>query len=778
MAWSLSPSGQTRIRDLRSEVNYEFAGTDLTTEISGTLITPTSMADYTTLVGSTGITGTSGYVLTCFDHFDVRADGTTPFSVGETPFNVTVEATAKTTADPRPHWWAPARGNIANLPVPAPGDPRLPEHLYQIRSASVLGLGMIHIPGTVTAQSSMQTQRRSATGVPPVEWGEYDFDANVSFSAGYCYRECRMRTPYNPGSWCGFWSINEEEYDSPMYPRIELDDVEEYTSPAITGGTYAHHFTPWLHRPTPAVTAPGFNVRDIFPSEYQSIYEVDGVTPVNFTVDFHLIGTLFTPDWIICYYNRKEIHRRPMLNEWKKNHYLILSHQAQAPFYQTSPNNTAWFEVDYVMVWEHPTVAATLPARSTPYSPPAFNPSTRAISVQNLEKAVAQKWGIQNILPAGHPGLTIDHSDPSVAPIMPDQLRKTLANNKSAGYSFGTCAVTNSPTRTPLYAARGADAADFNVNLNTGEITLKVGATLDDNRVYDFGVVASTIPPTPTVLGRHATRVLLDMRPDDDFDFRYFDRNLFKQVYYWLDASSDTYYDLDGSNNVEAVYDRSTYGRGDAGFAKSVQADAARRPGFSATGINGNPAFEGRNSSTNMKVPAIIGSDVFGNMVVRATDAISVSVNGTKQTVNSAFALNTPTVLLVEVKGDGVDATVDTVSFTVNGVPVAMSGAFPQTNVKGTISILTVFQARSLGGSSLGRIYDATGGFFNNVVSGTGAWFDGFIGLWGLIYDPTNTGLSTEERNKLVGYGHWQFGLESSLPVDHPYRSVRPKMWN
>ncbi len=773
MGWSGTPTSQTYIRDLRASTNYEHAGTTLEAQIGGTLITPPDTPTYNALLASNGLTGTSGYTVSYFEHFDVRLDGTT-FEIGETPSFIGAEAEPNI---PGKRYWAPARGLIANLEVPPPGDPRIPTNLYQIRSPSVLGMGMTHIPGTITAQSSMQTQRRGPTGVPPAEWGQYDFNDNVSYMAGYAYYECRMRVPFYPGSWCGFWTINAEEYDTPMYPRIELDFVEEYTSPDVPGGTYAHHFTAWLHRPTPAIVAPGFNVRDIFPSEYESIYEDDGTTPVNFTLDFHLIGCLITPTDIIVYYNRKEIHRKPMIDEWKKFYYLILSHQAQHPFYLDAPNTIGWMEVDYVMVWEHPTIKALMPARATPYTPPPFNAPTVGVNVEQIEAGLAQDYGIETILPIGHPGRTIAHSDPSVPPIMPAQLLRTLASNKSAGYSFGTVAVTNSPTRTPLYAAGGPDAANFDVNLTTGEITLKTGVTLE-NRVYDFPVVCSTIPATPAPLGQHATRVILDMREDEDFDFRYFDRGPFKHVKYWLDASSDLYYDLDELDKLYALYDRSTYGVGAAGFGKSVQADAARRVGFTASAINGRPAFTG-GSGTNMKVPSFVGSDIFNLIVTRPNGVIGVSSNTTKDSPNDTIVIDTPTVLFSQVVADGNDGTTDVLTMNVNGVDVTPVTAM--NNMKGSFALLTVFQHHSAGGGSPtpnGRLFDATGGFLNSVTSGAGAYFDGHLGLFGFIQLPIGTGLTAEEKAKLIGYGHWAYGLQTNLPIDHPYRSVRPKMWN
>jgi Glycosyl hydrolases family 16 len=763
MGWTLPATDFYRIRDLAGEGIEAYAGRTLETHLGGALAVPASTADY-----EAGYTpDASGYDLVFLDHFDVRANGTS-FDVGETPYNITNEAGAK--SGPK-HWWSPGRGPIGDGTIIAPGASFA--NLYQIREASILGIGA-HYDGTTRGQGTIQTQRRGATSLFPTEWGVYDYDANVSFDIGYGYWECRFKPEAYPGSWPGFWMESSDQYDAWMYPRIELDCVEEYLT--TESERNAHHGSAFVHRNNPAVTAPGFSPKDsVFPM-YTSLFEADGTTPLNMHEDYHTYGLLLSPDYMIYYFDRKELFRRPMINEWRRRYHMTVSHQVQGGDsgfnfgVGMEIGTTYWLLVDYVACWEHPTIAATMPARPSLYVPPTFNPSAKAIDIEAIEGGILQKWGRQAILPDGHPGKTVAHSDANPAPIMPALIEAIRSVAVPDGTSFGSATATNagSITREIVYSLGGADSEPFQANSATGEVTLRAGAELEA-KVYDFSLIASTLPPTPTVLGRHATRVRLDIRPDETFDVRYFDNGEKRYLRMWAEASSETVV-LDGSNKVESLQDKSSYRLGFVG--KMTQVNPSFRPGYSATGVNGFPAIDGGGSTIRIPFkPYALPAGVLESINVRPAHYLSITCAGTERRVgNGTLALDTPTVAVVEINMDGANLPANTVRFNINGSDVALSNG--QGTQQGNAVIAVVFQYRAAP-SIAGMIWDLDGlladaaGFY---------WLDGYVAYVSIIHGADFQGLTATEKNKLIASLHWKYGVQANLAADHPYKSAPPKM--
>lgn len=705
-------------------------------------------------------------------------DFNTATPIGQTPSNITVEATAKTGTH---HWWAPARGPTGSGTMTAPGytRPDFSTPQYQQMSASTIGMGAVRLP-TITGFSgrfsgtTMQTQRRSSTGVPPATPGTWSYSDNLAFSMAYGYVEAKMKLPTFPGAWPAFWAISDDEYYAPMFPRIEDDWVEMYNLEYATGTS---HHVPWFHRPNSvAQMAPGWTMLD----KGWSANSSPGLNNVNFdgggqiidlSTGFHTYGRYMKKDatapgglgWFIYYVDRIENCRIPLVTEWLRYYYLILSLQTQDPYQNDMvPFEQHWLEVDYVGAWRNP--AVTDPTRLEPYIPPVLTSTQKLISIPRLERHLSQKFDIpiQGVIQ------TPEHSNTDIPPKMNQIARFVVVSGKTG--SIGTVAVNNTPTNPVKYRLTGTDSTDFSINESTGAISA-VG-TLSTIKTYDLVVSAWDYPLTPCLQGTNTTRVIIDVREDATFGFKYWrgkndpaPDNAISKLRAWIDASDSDSFDMNGSNQVSQIRDKSQR------LLKWNQSSTAAMPVLNATGIGNMPAWETQSSATIMTGSQIISTSAIQNIVTRSNGALSMG--GGIVTANGVYGFTDPVVFVQWWRADPNSAT-DLVTSIVNGTVVANATA--PVNKSFTILAAAVFKADSAGGSSLGSIFDSSN-LFQSPTTPTPRWFDGKLGEMGILYWPENEGPTQLEVDKLVGGLHHKWGLTSLLPANHPYKVTVPKLW-
>lgn len=161
------------------------------------------------------------------------------------------------------------------------------------------------------------------------------------FAQQYGYFEATIKYHYkSPGNgiWGAFWAKSQQDYfTSGTTTRTEIDFSEFYGDPG-------YHATVHLWgaaKPQPGetitvknVNASGFKAK-LAPGIFKPLM-VDGVVQ-----GFHHYGGEITPEWVIMYFDRKELGRFPMVEEWRTPLYLLLdsdpSHVAKNPENVTLP---------------------------------------------------------------------------------------------------------------------------------------------------------------------------------------------------------------------------------------------------------------------------------------------------------------------------------------------------------------------------------------------------------------------------------------------------------
>ena len=143
------------------------------------------------------------------------------------------------------------------------------------------------------------------------------------FAQQYGYFEATIRYDYAPpgkGIWGAFWAKSQKDYFTDgTTTRTEIDFNEFY-------GDDGYHAT--VHLWAAAKPQPGATIlKHIFasglkgklaPTLFQGLKE-DGVVR-----GFHVYGGEVTPEWVIMYFDRKELGRFPTMPEWKTPLYLLL----------------------------------------------------------------------------------------------------------------------------------------------------------------------------------------------------------------------------------------------------------------------------------------------------------------------------------------------------------------------------------------------------------------------------------------------------------------------
>ena len=143
------------------------------------------------------------------------------------------------------------------------------------------------------------------------------------FAQQYGYFEAVIRYDYagvGTGIWGAFWAKSQQDYATTgTTTRTEIDFNEFY-------GDNGYHAI--VHLWAAATPQPGETIlKHLFASGHQhklakelfKDLKVDGKVP-----GFHAYGGEVTPEWVIMYFDRKEVGRFPTMPEWKTPLYLLL----------------------------------------------------------------------------------------------------------------------------------------------------------------------------------------------------------------------------------------------------------------------------------------------------------------------------------------------------------------------------------------------------------------------------------------------------------------------
>jgi hypothetical protein len=340
---------------------------------------------------------------------------------------------------------------------------------------------------------------------------------------------------------------------------------------------------------------------------------------------------------------------------------------------------------------------------------------------QRLEGYYAHTWGLTGSLPAEHPYRT---TAPLAVPSNPSAAAVTGGDGQlqvswTAPIDDGGAAVTDyvvqyrsSPSGTWQTFADGTSAA------TTATVTGLVNGT-----PYDVRVAALNARGTGAWSGTASgTPLAASWTP----------ANL-GNLSLWLDAADGSTLTLNGST-VSQWRDRSGNNR------NWSQPNAGTQPGYAGASLNGRPTL------------TFNGSQWFdGTITYLAGDMFAVtSANGPL----SYMGLHT--------------SNASELILTVGGTELFNTTGTEYVNGTETRSI-TFGQPFIWGVTGINRNQPRTLGQEHNAMGTTRAWRGSAAELV-----VTSSALSTLDRQKLEGYLAHKWGLQASLPADHPFKAAPP----
>lgn len=166
------------------------------------------------------------------------------------------------------------------------------------------------------------------------------------FAQQYGYFEMRAKFPPGAGGWCAFWLLSQNGYLDKSKTRTEIDIVEWYG-----GDPKGLHLTTHLWPATQKSEGPSLEKHVYAPQYYNLSKATPPVLENNALTGFHTYGAEITPEWIINYFDRREVARFPNVPEFNTPLYLLVTlaiNRSEAE-HAESPKE---MEVDYVAAYQ------------------------------------------------------------------------------------------------------------------------------------------------------------------------------------------------------------------------------------------------------------------------------------------------------------------------------------------------------------------------------------------------------------------------------------------
>ena len=134
------------------------------------------------------------------------------------------------------------------------------------------------------------------------------------FAQRYGYFEMRAKFPPGRGTWPAFWLLSQNGCTDNTATRTEIDVVEWYG-----GDPKGHHAS--VHLWPARQPKPGAITKHVFKSQYCNLKAVlaDGQL-----AGWHTYGAEVTPEWVIVYFDQKELGRYPTLPEFRTPLYMVV----------------------------------------------------------------------------------------------------------------------------------------------------------------------------------------------------------------------------------------------------------------------------------------------------------------------------------------------------------------------------------------------------------------------------------------------------------------------
>lgn len=162
------------------------------------------------------------------------------------------------------------------------------------------------------------------------------------FAQQYGYFEMTARFPAGPGAWPAFWLLSRNAFLDRTQTRTEIDVIEWYG-----GDPKGHHCT--VHLWPAKEPQEGSIAKHIHIGQYFNLDKAGLLTGKKWD-GFHQYGAEITPEWVIVYLDRKELHRFPTVAEFRTPLYLVIdlailekeAAQAASPMDMVIRNVTAY----------------------------------------------------------------------------------------------------------------------------------------------------------------------------------------------------------------------------------------------------------------------------------------------------------------------------------------------------------------------------------------------------------------------------------------------------
>ncbi|MEJ1157561.1 carbohydrate binding domain-containing protein [Prosthecomicrobium sp. N25] len=213
-------------------------------------------------------------------------------------------------------WYAPVHANFGKVKFVAPGTGN---DAYSIAN------------GILTLRARKQADGTYTSGMM-----ESIDSLDRGFIQAKGYFEIRARLPVGAGAWPGFWLHSMGGDFDRTITMNEIDVIEWY-------GADPKGLHQSLHIWPAKYPRPGEPTTHSWTSNYSGRSDAQ--------LGFHTYGVEITDDWVILYYDRKELTRYPALPIFKLPVYMLVSMSltdtAGAP-------DVMDFQVDYVRAWMKP----------------------------------------------------------------------------------------------------------------------------------------------------------------------------------------------------------------------------------------------------------------------------------------------------------------------------------------------------------------------------------------------------------------------------------------
>lgn len=222
----------------------------------------------------------------------------------------------------------------------------------------------------------------------------------------------------------------------------------------------------------------------------------------------------------------------------------------------------------------------------------------------------------------------------------------------------------------------------------------------------------------------------------------------------WLDAADASTITLNGST-VSQWNDKSGNGN------NATQSTAANQPTYQATGLNSRPTLsfdgsvDGFNLTSGVAAPRSIYvvDSGFGYLFSAATERIAFGTSVTANTLSWTANSNTPIINAATITG----RTNSTIQF--EGFDLSSTAYAYWLDGTSTVSGTGTYPANSF--NRIGLKWDSA----TSIPNWTGRVSEIIM---------TSSVLSTQNRQLIEGYLAWKWGLQSDLPVGHPYKNAPP----